>query len=206
MKRNLILMFAMVGIAFLIQGCSSLGELPSGKVWYKPGVSADQTAYDWAMCQQQALQNTTGYSEPNQPQAVPNQTYNSPTSVQPNAYGLGVNSDQYGRPSTYQLQNGQQLDPIFNEGVKQNTYGPGVGQDQFGRPVYNAPYGSEVGQQNNGGQSNNGGGQGALSVLAIMSQNNVAKNFMISKGYQLVNTNSPLLINRPLHFTDTDVK
>jgi hypothetical protein len=59
--------------------------------------------------------------------------------VTSNAYGLGVNADQYGRPTTYQLQNGQQLDPIFNNGVKQNTYGPGVGEDQFGRPVYNSP-------------------------------------------------------------------
>lgn len=62
----------------------------------------------------------------------------SPNSIRPNAYGLGVNADQYGRPSTYQLQNGQQLDPIFNNGVKQNAYGPGVGQDQFGRPVSNS--------------------------------------------------------------------
>ena len=68
-----------------------------------------------------------------------NQPYTSPATVQPNAYGLGVNADQYGRPSTYQLQNGQQLDPIFNNGVKQNAYGPGIGQDQFGRPVYNSP-------------------------------------------------------------------
>lgn len=59
--------------------------------------------------------------------------------VTPNAYGLGVNADQYGRPTTYQLQDGQQLAPIFNSGVKQNAYGPGVGMDQFGRPVYNSP-------------------------------------------------------------------
>jgi hypothetical protein len=68
----------------------------------------------------------------------PQPDYSQPQ-VTPNAYGLGVNADQYGRPSTYQLQNGQQLDPIFNQGVKQNVYGPGVGQDQFGRPVYNSP-------------------------------------------------------------------
>ena len=59
--------------------------------------------------------------------------------ITPNAYGLGINADQYGRPTIYQLQNGQQLDPIFNNGVKQNAYAPGVGQDQFGRPVYNSP-------------------------------------------------------------------
>ena len=68
-----------------------------------------------------------------------NQPYIQPGTVQPNAYGLGVNADQYGRPTTYQLQDGQQLAPIFNSGVKQNAYGPGVGMDQFGRPVYNSP-------------------------------------------------------------------
>ncbi|MDR3490714.1 MAG: hypothetical protein P4M12_01565 [Gammaproteobacteria bacterium] len=68
-----------------------------------------------------------------------NQPYASPNTVRPNAYGPGVNADQYGRPTTYQLQNGQQLEPIFNNGVKQNAYGPGVGMDQFGRPVYNSP-------------------------------------------------------------------
>jgi hypothetical protein len=67
------------------------------------------------------------------------QPYDTPGMVRPNAYGLGVNADQYGRPTTYQLQNGQQLDPIFDNGVKQNAYGQGVGMDQFGRPVYNSP-------------------------------------------------------------------
>lgn len=59
-----------------------------------------------------------------------------PQTITPNAYGLGVNADQYGRPQTYYLQNGQQLPPIFQNGVQQNAYGPGVGMDQFGRPVY----------------------------------------------------------------------
>jgi hypothetical protein len=198
--KNCILAVALVAVAILNQGCSSLGELPTGVVWYKPGASADQTELDWLMCQQQALQNAPVNSAPDQSQAFANQPYNSPTTVQPNAYGLGVNSDQYGRLSTYQLQNGQQLDPIFNEGVRQNAYGPGVGQDQFGRQVYNAPYGNYV------GQGNDGGGQTALNVLAVMSQNHIAKNLMTAKGYHLVSTNSPLLINRPLHFTDTDVK
>jgi hypothetical protein len=79
------------------------------------------------------------YNQPSTSSTDYTQQYNSPNTVRPNAYGLGVNADQYGRPSTYQLQNGQQLDPIFNEGVKQNVYGPGIGQDQFGRPVYNSP-------------------------------------------------------------------
>jgi hypothetical protein len=62
-----------------------------------------------------------------------------PLTITPNAYGLGVNSDQYGRPQTYRTQDGQQLSPIFQGGVQQNAYGPGVGMDQFGRPVYSSP-------------------------------------------------------------------
>lgn len=89
----------------------------------------------------QAQSSYGAYNAYNQPEASPStfqQPYSSPNTVRPNAYGLGVNADQYGRPTTYQLQNGQQLDPIFNNGVKQNAYGLGVGMDQFGRPVYNS--------------------------------------------------------------------
>jgi hypothetical protein len=66
------------------------------------------------------------------------QTY-YPLTITPNTYGPGVNSDQYGRPQTYYLQDGQQLSPIFQGGVQQNAYGPGVGMDQFGRPVTSGP-------------------------------------------------------------------
>ena len=59
--------------------------------------------------------------------------------ITPNAYGLGVNSDQYGRPQTYYLQDGSKLSPIFQSGVQQNAYGPGIGMDQFGRPVRSGP-------------------------------------------------------------------
>ena len=59
--------------------------------------------------------------------------------VRPNAYGLGVNADEYGQPHTYRLQNGTPVDPIFQDGVKRNGYGLGVHQDQFGRPVYDSP-------------------------------------------------------------------
>jgi len=65
--------------------------------------------------------------------------YQQPGYITPNAYGPGVNSDQYGRPQTYYLQDGQQLSPIFQGGVQQNAYGPGVGMDQFGRPVHSGP-------------------------------------------------------------------
>ena len=64
------------------------------------------------------------------------QRYNQqPDYITPNAYGLGVNADQYGRPHTYHTSDGQPLSPIFNNGVQQNAYGPGVGMDQFGRAV-----------------------------------------------------------------------
>lgn len=197
-------MVALVALAMLNQGCSSLGDLPSGMTWYKPGISADQTQLDWLICQQLASQNLPLQAAPNELQATPNQSHSTAT-VQPNAYGLGVNSDQYRRPSTYVLQNGQQLDPIYNAGVKQNACGPGVGQDQFGRPVYNVPYTTDI-NGNYGGQGNDVGGQVALKMLNAMSENSRAKNLMIAKGYRLVSTNSPLLINRPLHFTDADFK
>ena len=67
------------------------------------------------------------------------QTYYPLSYITPNTYGPGVNSDQYGRPQTYHLQDGQQLSPIFQGGVQQNAYGPGVGMDQFGRPVTSGP-------------------------------------------------------------------
>ena len=59
--------------------------------------------------------------------------------ITPNAYGLGVNSDEFGTPQTYRTQDGQQLSPIFQGGVKQDAYGLGVSADQFGRPVYSSP-------------------------------------------------------------------
>lgn len=199
MKETCIVTVALVAVAILNQGCSSLGELPTGMVWYKPGASADQTEYDWAICQLQVLQNTPPQATPNQLQTVPSPPLTSFTTVQPNAYGLGVNADQYGRPNTYQLQNGQQLDPIFYSGVKQNVYGPGVGQDQFGRPAYNVPYGNDVGQGNYGGQGSDAGGQTALNMLSVMQQNHIAKKYMTAKGYYLVSTNSPLIKDRQLH-------
>ena len=78
-----------------------------------------------------ALNNAAYYQNKPQP------TY-YPLTITPNSYGLGVNSDQYGRPQTYRTQDGQQLSPIFQGGVQQNAYGPGVGMDQFGRPVYSS--------------------------------------------------------------------
>ena len=205
MKTFLVLIVALGVVAIFTQGCSSLGELPSGMTWYKPGISADQTQYDWLISQYPSLQQASVQTSPSQLQATPDHSYDSTATVKPNAYGLGVNADQYGRPSTYHLQNGQQLDPIFNSGVKQNAYGPGVGQDQFGRPVYNTPYDSTT-SGNYGGQGSGVGGQVALNALNEMSANSRAKHLMTAKGYRLANTNSPLLKDRPLHFTDADFK
>ena len=58
--------------------------------------------------------------------------------VEPNTYGLGVNSDQYGAPHAYRTQDGQALPGIFTNGVKRDAYGLGVHSDQFGRPVYDS--------------------------------------------------------------------
>ena len=58
--------------------------------------------------------------------------------VSPNAYGLGVNSDEFGRPHTYRTRYGERLSPIFQGDVKRDAYGFGVHSDQFGRPVYDS--------------------------------------------------------------------
>jgi hypothetical protein len=68
----------------------------------------------------------------------PSQAEESTLMVQPCTYGPGVNADQYGRPHTYRLKDGQQLDPIYQNNVKRNAYGTGVHMDQFGRPVYDS--------------------------------------------------------------------
>lgn len=48
--------------------------------------------------------------------------------IEPDAYGLGVSQDQYGRDV--------KLDPDpFVRIEKEDAYGPGVHMDQYGRPV-----------------------------------------------------------------------
>ena len=71
-------------------------------------------------------------------QRTPAQNHDTGKKVKPNAYGLGVNADQYGRSHIYRLKDGTPLSPIFQDGVKRDVYGPGVHQDQFGRPVYDS--------------------------------------------------------------------
>lgn len=56
----------------------------------------------------------------------------------PNAYGLGVHMDQYGRAFQWKTQSGQ---PVILEPVQPNAYGPGVGMDVYGRPVKQSPWG-----------------------------------------------------------------
>lgn len=71
-----------------------------------------------------------GYQQPDY-----SSSYSSGTlRIKPNAYGLGVNSDQYGRPVRYEvIENPQANTDLLR--VKQNAYGPGVGSDQYGRPI-----------------------------------------------------------------------
>lgn len=207
MKTSYVLTVVLLALAILNQGCSSLGELPSGMTWYKPGISADQTKVDWMICQYAASQGCSPQQASDRLRVIPSRPYNSSGTIQPNAYGLGVNSDQYGRPTTYQLQNGKQLDPIFNAGVKQNVYGPGIGQDQFGRPVYNSSGGAgSTSRHYSGGQSSGVGAEIALNALKVMNENSAAKNLMTANGYRLVSTNSPALKDRPEHFTEADFK
>lgn len=199
-----ILIVALATVAILNQGCSSVGELPTGMMWYKPGVSEEETKRDWFISQQQASQHTFSPTTVSQS----HNSHDSSGTVQPNAYGLGVNADQYGRASTYQLQNGQQLDPIFNSGVKQNAYGPGVGQDQFGRAVYSAPsgnYNARSGNYGELGSRSDAGGQIALRLLTVMVENDNAKSYMKAKGYSLVKTNSPLLKTRQISNGSTTI-
>jgi hypothetical protein len=58
--------------------------------------------------------------------------------IKPNAYGLGINVDQYGRPTKYRLSDGKELPRIFYDDVKRDAYGLGVHMDPFGRPVYDS--------------------------------------------------------------------
>jgi len=54
--------------------------------------------------------------------------------IKTDAYGLGVHSDQFGRPTRYEVI-GQPKANADLLNVKPNAYGFGVGADQFGRPV-----------------------------------------------------------------------
>jgi hypothetical protein len=62
-------------------------------------------------------------------------SYGGGQDIKVNAYGAGVNADQYGRSHVYRTQDGKRLDAIQQEGVKRDGYGYGVHIDQYGRPV-----------------------------------------------------------------------
>jgi hypothetical protein len=60
--------------------------------------------------------------------------YQQDTYYKHDAYGLGVHSDQYGRPVKWEVQGNPEADTSLLR-VQQNTYGMGVHSDQYGRPV-----------------------------------------------------------------------
>ncbi|MDH3978460.1 MAG: hypothetical protein OEU86_08090 [Gammaproteobacteria bacterium] len=62
------------------------------------------------------------------------QTTNENLELKNDAYGLGVDSDQYGRPW-------QKSDPNMN--LQKDAYGPGVHADQYGRPIQQQPPSAE---------------------------------------------------------------
>jgi hypothetical protein len=55
--------------------------------------------------------------------------------IEPDAYGPGISSDQYGRPHVYRTPDGAPLPAPFTGGVKRDAYGLGVHADEFGRPL-----------------------------------------------------------------------
>ncbi|MGD9202668.1 MAG: hypothetical protein PVI26_13990 [Chitinispirillia bacterium] len=69
-----------------------------------------------------------------------NDTYNHPNQgYKPNRYGLGVHSDNYGRPFQWKTQQGETVRGFIK--VDPHGYGPGISKDQFGRPVTRKPFG-----------------------------------------------------------------
>ena len=58
------------------------------------------------------------------------QTTNENLELKNNAYGLGIDADQYGRPW-------KKSDPLME--LKKDAYGPGVHMDQYGRPIRQVP-------------------------------------------------------------------
>ena len=77
---------------------------------------------------------TTAGAQAREPESQSNEFLD----VKPNAYGLGVNADQYGRPHTYRTEDGQQLPGFFADGVRRDAYGLGVHADEFGRPLHDS--------------------------------------------------------------------
>ena len=74
--------------------------------------------------------DAAGAEEPTSPSAT-----GELLEIEPNAYGLGVDSDQYGRPHTYRTPDGRALPGIFTDDVRRDAYGLGVHADEFGRAL-----------------------------------------------------------------------
>lgn len=104
----------------------SLGKLPSE-------IEAEEKAERAATI---AKQRESQVSQTRKRQVEKDEWQQQTQSVAPDAYGLGVNSDEFGRSHTYRMQDGEKLSPIFQSGVKRNAYGLGVHADEFGRAVY----------------------------------------------------------------------
>jgi len=62
-----------------------------------------------------------------EPYAVENQ--------EPGTYGLGTNTDAYGRPFQWTTRRGKPGTSFFQDTDDSDSYGDGVEQDVFGRPV-----------------------------------------------------------------------
>jgi hypothetical protein len=56
------------------------------------------------------------------------------SSVERNAYGSGINSDEFGRPHVYRTHQGEM---VYGK-VERDAYGPGAHSDEFGRVVYDS--------------------------------------------------------------------
>ena len=59
------------------------------------------------------------------------------TEVTPDAYGIGRNADDFGRPHTYRTRDGRSIG-VYQDDVERDAYGPGVHADMFGRRVYDS--------------------------------------------------------------------
>jgi hypothetical protein len=99
-------------------------------------IAAEEAAEAQAAAEQAAGREVAQRRQPIPPLFESTRTFGQLGPVAPNAYGLGINADEFGRPHTYRTQGGEKLSPIFQEGVRRDAYGLGVHADEFGRPVY----------------------------------------------------------------------
>lgn len=112
---------------------ASIGKLPSE-------IEAEERAANIAArkeyCEAHPVECASQASKTRKRRVEKDEWQQQTQSVTPDAYGLGVNADEFGRSHTYRTQEGEKLSPIFQGGVKRNAYGLGVHADEFGRAVY----------------------------------------------------------------------